>query len=100
MAMMNRVFIVCVLVSVSCVVCSSLYQSVDTMSTPSLPPRVSLGIPDADHGEGDKDGGQHCDCDDVHCVAFVVVLLLSCMLPIITYYRPLSMPIISYSRIS
>ena len=43
-------------------------------------PRVSLGIPDADHGEGDKDCGQHCDCDDVHCVA-LVVLLCVCIVP-------------------
>ena len=38
------------------------------------------------------------DEKSVHGVSFEVVLL-SCMLPIITYYRPLSMPIISYSRI-
>ena len=45
-------------------------------------PRVSLGIPDADHGEGDKDCGQHCDCDDVHCVSFVcVVVLYACIVP-------------------
>ena len=42
-----------------------------------LSPRMSFGIPDADHGEWDKDCCQHCDCDNVHCVflSSVVVVL-------------------------
>ena len=60
-----------------------------------LSPRMSFGIPDADHGEWDKDCCQHCDCDDVHCVA----LVSCCMLPIIYSHRHMSILIVNNSRI-
>ena len=37
-----------------------------------LHPRVSLGIPYADHGKWDKDGGEHCGGDDCVCHACIV----------------------------
>ena len=33
---------------------------------------MSLGIPYANHGEGDKDGGEHCGGDDCVCHACIV----------------------------
>ena len=42
---------------------------------------MPLSIAHADHGEGNQDCGQHCDCDDVHCVSFVcVVVLYACII--------------------
>ena len=40
-----------------CLVCLYYTKSLIQCQAYTLPPRVLLGIPDTDHGEGDKDGG-------------------------------------------
>jgi hypothetical protein len=60
---------------------------------------MSFDIRNTDHDDRNEDSREHCDCDKSvdHCVA--LVLLLSCMLPIITYYRQLSTLNVRYSGI-